>query len=357
MTATRNVMILGASYGSLFATKLLLAGHDATLVCTPGTADLINADGTVVRLPVRGRDELVEVHSADLPGRLTAAPPDDLDPARFDLAILAMQEPQYASPGVRELVKRIAAARVPAVAIMNMPPLPYLRRIPGVDTAALRPCYADAAVWAGFDPALLTVASPDPQAFRPPDEGKNVLQVSLPSNFKIARFDDEAATAMATELAESIEAARFETEDGPLRLPVKVRVFDSIFVPMAKWAMLLAGNYRCARADGTVSIREAVHSDLAASRAIYDWVCELCTALGAARSDLVPFDKYAAAAESLSKPSSAARALFAGAKRIERVDCLVRRLAQQRGMQSPALDQIVELVDARLARNQAEGAS
>ena len=355
MTATRNVLILGASYGSLFATKLLLAGHAATLVCTRGTAELINAEGTVVRLPVRGRDEPVEIRSAVLPGRLSAAVPEAVDPAGYDLAVLAMQEPQYAAPGVRELVERIAAARIPAVAIMNMPPLPYLRRIPGIDPEPLRPCYADPEVWDGFDPALITVASPDPQAFRPPGEGKNVLQVSLPSNFKIARFDDADATAMASDLADSVDDARFEAGGGPLKLPVKVRVFDSIFVPMAKWSMLLAGNYRCVRAEDMVSIRDAVHLDPEASRAIYDWVGDLCLRLGAAPSDLVAFDKYAAAAESLAKPSSSARALFAGAKHIERVDCLVKRLALQQGLQSDAVDEIVSLVDTRLAHNRAHG--
>ena len=38
MAAKRNVLILGASYGSLLATKLLMAGHSVTLVCTAGTA-------------------------------------------------------------------------------------------------------------------------------------------------------------------------------------------------------------------------------------------------------------------------------------------------------------------------------
>jgi hypothetical protein len=46
----------------------------------------------------------------------------------------------------------------------------------------------------------------------------------------------------------------------------------------------------------------------------------VCIELGAAPADLVPFEKYAAAASGLTKPSSAARALFAGAPNIERVD-------------------------------------
>ena len=63
-----NVLMLGASYGSLLATKLLMAGHDVTLVCLPKEADLINADGIRLRMPLRGREGLVEVHSKTLPG-------------------------------------------------------------------------------------------------------------------------------------------------------------------------------------------------------------------------------------------------------------------------------------------------
>ena len=46
----------------------------------------------------------------------------------------------------------------------------------------------------------------------------------------------------------------------------------------------------------------------------------------------MPFEKYARAAEGLARPSSAARALFAGAKNIERVDRLVQAVAAQKNM-------------------------
>src|ERR1700716_3591836 len=49
----RNVLILGASYGSLLATKLLMAGHNVTLVCRNKTAELINRDGTEGRVKLR----------------------------------------------------------------------------------------------------------------------------------------------------------------------------------------------------------------------------------------------------------------------------------------------------------------
>jgi hypothetical protein len=50
--------------------------------------------------------------------------------------------------------------------------------------------------------------------------------------------------------------------------------------------------------------------------------------LGANEKDMVPFEKYANAALSLGSPSSAARALAAGAPNIERVDRLVQSIAR-----------------------------
>jgi hypothetical protein len=350
---TYNVLILGASYGSLFGTKLLLAGHSATLVCTPPTAELINRDGTVVRFPIRGRDALVEISSRGLDGELSASAPEGIDPGAFDLVVLGMQEAQYGADGVRELMGRVAAARVPSLAIMNMPPLPYLERIPRLSTAGLMQCFTDPTVWEGFEPGLVTLASPDPQAFRPPDEPKNMLQVGLPTNFKTARFADQGHTDMLAAIEADIQAIRFDPGDGAIEIPVKLRLHDSLFVPLAKWPMLIAGNYRCIRAVDMIPIQQAVHADLDLSRQIYDWTWQLCSRLGADDADMVPFEKYAKAAEGLGKPSSAARALFGGAHHIERVDCLVQQIAAQQALQSDIVDEIVTLVDRRLASNRA----
>ena len=342
-----NILIFGASYGSLLATKLLAAGHNVKLICTPAEVELINKEGTRVRMPIKGRDGLVEIDSRKLPGKLSADVPTAIKPQGYDLVVLGMQEPQYRSPGVRELLEAVGKAKLPLMSIMNMPPLPYLARIPGINTDALKACYTDASVWASCDPQFMTLCSPDPQAFRPPEEKVNVLQVRLPTNFKSARFASDKHTDILRKLEADVEGVRF---DG-LELPVKLKVHDSIFVPLAKWAMLISGNYRCVTKDGIRPIKEAVHGDLQASRDMYNWVVKLCVSLGANEKDLVPFEKYAAAAQSLGSPSSAARALDAGAPNIERVDRLVQTIATQKGLRSPVLDETVRLVDAKLESN------
>src|SRR3982751_1370225 len=213
---SHNILIFGASYGSLLATKLLLGGHNVKLVCTPAEVELFNKEGSRVRMPVKGREGLVEVDSRRLPGHLSAEVPTAVKLSDVDLVVLGMQEPQYRSPGVRELLDAVGKARLPLMSIMNMPPLPYLARIPGIDTNALKACYTDASVWANCDPKYMTLCSPDPQAFRPPEEKVNVLQVRLPTNFKSARFERDEQTAMLRRLEADIEASRF---DG-LELPV-----------------------------------------------------------------------------------------------------------------------------------------
>ena len=362
-----NILILGASYGSLLAIKCLAAGHNVTMTCRTATANLINAEGIRVRLPIKGRRDvgvngLVEVSSKALTGRLTACTPQQVtDLAAFDLVVLAMQEPQYRQDGIRELMQQIALAKLPCMPIMNMPPLPYLARLVAqdnlrtvnIDLSKFRSAYAQAEVWDAFDPACMTLSSPDPQAFRPVDEPVNVLQVALPTNFKVARFESDKHTQILQQLEADIEAVRYTLNGEALELPVKLKVFDSLFVPLAKWSMLLTGNYRCIQAEGMRPIKDAVLGDMAQSKDIYEWVVKLCEKMGASPDDLVPFDKYAAAADGLAKPASAARALAAGATHIERVDMIVQTFAAQLGLQHASVDQTVSVVNVWLAKNRA----
>jgi hypothetical protein len=321
-----------------------MAGHNVTLVCRSKTAELINRDGTEVRIKLRDEPAHRAIFSRGLPGKLDAASPADVDLSRCDLVGLAMQEPQYTNHTIRVLMIKIAAAKLPCLSIMNMPPLPYLKRIPALDGMDLEEAYTNASVWERFSPGLVTLCSPDPQAFRPPEEAPNVLHVGLPTNFKAAAFADEAHNLVLRELEADIDAVKLDGQD----VPVKLKVFDSLFVPLAKWSMLLTGNYRCITLAEPQSIRDAVHGDLKLSQSIYDHVDAIARRLGAEAQDQVPFEKYAKAAESLLKPSSAARAVSNGAPFIERVDLLVKLISQQLGMPNADIDRTAEIVDRRL---------
>ena len=275
-----NVLVLGASYGSLFATKLLMAGHRATLVCTRSTADLINREGTIVRMPIKGRDGLLDISSKKLPGTLSAATPDAVDPGPFDLVVLGMQEAQYGASGVRELMSRVAqvAQAMPrdhehaAAAV----PEAHTRTVDGRSRGAAMRIRR---VWKDFDPALVTLASPDPQAFRPPDQPKNVLQVGLPTNFKAARFDGERADRTPSQPRSRHRSGSLRRRRRPDR--------SSGEAQGARVGLRAAGQMADAdrrqlplhppRRDDSHQGRRA-RRRRASHATVYDWVSKLCTA-------------------------------------------------------------------------------
>src|SRR5436305_666925 len=85
---------------TMIASKILFGGHSVHLVCLPAEADLINAEGFRVYLPIRGRQDRVTVDSRKLPVNVSAGGTSGVNPGDYDLVGLAMQEPQYRSPGV-----------------------------------------------------------------------------------------------------------------------------------------------------------------------------------------------------------------------------------------------------------------
>ena len=294
-----NVLMMGASYGSLLATKLLFGGHKITLVCLPAEIEAFNSDGARVRMPIRGRKDPIELNSRKLPGSLPAAGPGEVDPADYDLVVLAMQEPQYRSPGVRELLDAVARAKVPCMSIMNMPPLPYLKRIPGLATDALKPCYTDAERVGQFRARAFDVVQPgsagDPPARRKDQRAAGDLADKLQGGALCRRRRRPRSCGRCRRRSRRSATIRAMA---PIDLPVKLKVHESIFVPLAKWAMLLTGNYRCVHAGRARSTSRTPCTAISrASRSVYNWVCGVCEKLGASPDDLVPFEKYAAAAQ------------------------------------------------------------
>jgi hypothetical protein len=269
----------------------------------------------------------------------------------FDLIFLAMAEPQFASPEIGGLVDRIAAAGRPVVSLMNLPPASFLRRLGRLDVSTLRPAYAAWEAWDRLDPARVTAASPDAQAVRRNPSRPDHLTVTLASNFKVAPFARSEDQALLERIAADV--ARFRPSEQPF--PVRIMAHTALHVPLAKWPMLMAGNCRCLRADGTiVSIADAVGADLDEARGIYNWVSGLIGGMGAEDRDIVPFGVYAAAARSLVLPSSLARALASGATRVERVDLMVQLAGRALGMSMDAIDAVVDRVGAVLLRNSGE---
>ena len=338
-----HILILGASYGSLLSTKLLMAGHNVDLVCRPPTASLINKSGTFVEIRLKGETKHTVFSSTNLQGKVRGITPDEvIDLSPYALIVLAMQESQYSTPPLRSLMSRIATSTKPCLSLMNMPPLPYLQGITSLADINLDSCYHDPSLWREFPPNLISLCSPDPQAYRLPNKPLNFLSVTLPTNFKSAPFFSANHNAILKQLSTDIES---------LAVPVKLRLSNSRFTPFAKWSMLICGNYRCLSNDNIRPISEAVHSDLSTSAKIYDEISQLVCHLGATEKDIVPFEKYAKAAQTLHQPSSVARAIANGSPQVERVDLLIQTIARTFSINLPWLEEIVDIIDHRLSLN------
>ncbi len=348
---TFNLLVLGAAYGLLPSVRMLLAGHRVTVVCREAEQQAIASTGARIELLRRSGelDRCLSVPAGTGPSSIgtLGLVGAEIDPSAFDLAFLAMGEPQYAAPEITALLKRLGDAGLPVISLMNALPPPFLRRLGTIEVDQMQPAYSSWPAWQSLDPDQITAASPDAQAVRRDPSRPGDLTVTLASNFKVAPFARAADQAMLDALAQSVSAYRPEGKP----LPVRLLSHGALHVPLAKWPMLIAGNCRCLTPDGgTMSIAEVVHSDLGASQVLYDWVLDLVRAIGAEDEDLVPFAPYAKAAKALTRPSSFARAIASGAPAVERVDKMVQLAERSLGQTSEALDAMVSAVDALMDR-------
>lgn len=347
----KNILVVGSSYGSLFAIKAALAGVSVCLIGHSAEIDAINNYGLHINIRGRHSTSTFDLQSSQMTGEIRACAPNDIEPSDFNLIVLAMQEPQYSQPEVKRLMQKISVSGKPCLSIMNMPPPPFLTRFAKLKNLDLSNCYADVSIWDGFNPKLFSHASPDPQAFRPVGSPHNFLQVGLPSNFRAAEFEDSFEASQFHAFASSFNNARYMQNNHMSSVSVKLKISNSPYAPLSKWSMLLAGNYRCLQQNEPQSIKSAVHNDLQKTKQIYDWVNKLIVQLGADASDTIPFNQYAKASLDLVNPSSAARALKNGVTAIERVDKLVQSVAWKMGRDTTIIDPIVALVDSKIRAN------
>ncbi len=352
VTTPLRILVLGASYGVILGMRIAAAGHRVTFVCREQEAALINAKKLFLRIPAKDRTLPVEISASQCPVAPDACVPGDVDPGGYDLVCLAMQEPQFSSPGVRQLVGRLARSRIPILSIMNMPLPPFLNKITTMDDQTAAAIFTEPELWAEIDASVFAMASADPQAMRVDADDAIIISATLPTNFKVAPFEHAPHQLMFEQLCRDIDVFRIDVGGGTLCQPrVRLRPHASNFLPLVKWPMLITGNFRCMTSGEPISIGEAVCSNEPESRDIYEWVLQVCTALGVEESKLVPFDRYLTAAEGLSLPSSLARGLHAGEIGVERVDKLIQFLAGRHGMVHSVLDRIVADVNARLEGN------
>lgn len=337
-----NVLVLGASYGMLPGVKLALAGHDVTFIGREDEVAQLRQGDLVVRIPQRRGGGVAELRCSNA----SFATPGEADVEAADLVILAMQEPQFADSAVAGLTRRIGVSGKPCLSIMNLPPPPFLARL-GIAATSLEGVYASNEAWQGFNADKMSNASPDPQALRMDPQRPGELTVTLASNFKASPFAGAQDQVLLEGAARDISRLKVEG----IAPPVRLLAHSSPFIPLVKWPMLIAGNCRCVEPGGIRTIADAVLSDPDSSRAVYEAVSTLVVELGADPKIMVPFDSYSKAAQQLTRPSSAARAIDNGATKIERIDRLVLNLLREKGRDTSLVEPIADLIEKRLLAN------
>lgn len=340
-----RTLVVGASYGLLPAAKIASAGHAVTAVGRVDEVAAIAKDGVAIQF---SEQQVLRPPMGD--DGLSLATPDAVDPGDYDLVLLAIQEPQVQSVEIRNLLNRIGD-RVPVASIMNMPPPPFLDRIPSLPNNIRENAYENPDAWQAIPSERMTLASPDPQAIRPDAAHPGWLQVTLASNFKFAPFARAEDQAILARVAR--DASRALQPWG--RPPVNLLARGSVFAPLSKWSMLVTGNCRCLQGKGEpISIRDAVNRDKDQSAKLFDAVNTCLVSIGAPKAVLVPFSNYLRAAESLTRPSSLGRALAMGATAVERIDLLVLNLMRDQKCDPEAMEIMTAVstdIAQALARN------
>jgi len=351
MTKAR-ILVLGATYGLLPAMKIFKGGHHVTIVCRPEEQSAFLNDGASVTYKGIGGHVGQSLNASVCAGSGTGTEIGVVSPDAplndVDMAIFAISEPLFSDPDLSELVGRISDAGIPVVSISNAPPPAFLARLKNLSIDGLRSAYGAWEVWAQLDPDRTTAASPDAQAVRRNPERPNALTVTLGSNFKVAPFARQQDQALLEQIARDVESVRLNG------IPVKVqfKTGGSLYAPLAKWPMLVAGNCRCIRPDGSLRpISAAVHDNLSASERIYEWTLDLVRSVGASEKDLVPFRHYAAVSKRLGAPSSFARSVANRSPLVERVDKMIQLVGRQCDRHSTELNQLVEMTDRLVCPN------
>lgn len=335
-------LVVGANYGLLAAAKLAASGQSVSVVGFPEEVARIRSQGVRIGF---ANDLVLMPPMGDAGVRLVT--PGEVDVSEHDMVFLAVQEPQVATPAIAELMGRIGD-QLPVAALMNMPPPPFLERVPGLPQGIEQGVYHNTTVWARLPSERMSLASPDAQALRLDPNQPGHITVTLASNMRFAPFqraDDQALLRQVTRAA-----SRLKAPSG--FYPVQFLARSSIFSPLAKWPMLAVGNCRCVGAGASAprSIHDAVWGDLRISRQLYNGVIAGLLACGAPPAVLVPFCSYAKAAKQLIRPSSLARALAHGATAVERIDLLVLNLLRLTNQSAEICDLMQSVSDTITAR-------
>lgn len=335
-----NCLIFGASYGSLIAAKLIEANHNVKIFCSEKELELIQKFNLKVTINSISKKQYKFEYK--LNDQFQVYSSYDFSLNDIDIVFFAMQEHHFNSENLVKILNDISKKKIPIVSILNLLPYTYLSKFKKVKVDNIQNVYKSLKIWDKINTKFFTTTSPDPQIFFPNREYDNSMIVTLPSNFKVAKFEDDKSNQILDKLSHSIRS---------LKHPIQIKIYDTSFVPLAKWPMLICGNYRCVKKKDFLPICDVVNSDLLLSEKIYNQVIFLCKKIGAENDIFVPFNHYQKRSKMLTGPSSVAKALKNGSNTVERTDILISQIADQFKIKIDGLDEIVNNINNWIKHN------
>ena len=247
------------------------------------------------------------------------------------IAYLGMPEFAYDEPRIKEILKILVEKKLPMISLMNLPPYQYLKKINFfID---LKKTYNKNFLM-NIPSKNLTHASTEPQIKRK----KNIIFLNHAGTLRISKFSSKKNNLA---LNEAISSFNSITKNS---IPLKIRMYDSLWVSLNKLPMLMTGNYRCFDGKKYYSIRKAVNNNKTLSKKIYDLVVRCLILAGAKKKNFIPFNIYLKNIKTLNQISSVARSVK-NKKNIERVDVLVRQILLKLKIRDKNIFRICKIYD------------
>jgi hypothetical protein len=223
-----------------------------------------------------------------------------------------MPEFVYDEPRIKEILKILVKKKIPMISLMNLPPYQYLKKINFfID---MKKTYNKNFLM-NIPSKNLTHASTEPQIKRK----KNIIFLNHAGTLRISKFSSKKNNLA---LNEAISSFNSITKNS---IPLKIKIYDSLWVSLNKLPMLMTGNYRCFDGKKYYSIRKAVNNNKTLSKKIYDLVVQCLILTGAKKNNFIPFNIYLKSTKTLNQISSVARNVK-NKINIERVDVLVSQI-------------------------------
>jgi hypothetical protein len=94
--------------------------------------------------------------------------------------------------------------------------------------------YQSYEVWKKFDIIFFTQSIPNPQIFKPETKKINFINARLASNFKISNFKDKISANFLERVYSKVNNSRLVKNNNKIRIPLKLNVFNNLFIPMTK---------------------------------------------------------------------------------------------------------------------------